>query len=60
MFFVLCGPSFSVDELFEPLMDAASWCALCVLAVIVLARWGEARRAKSAARYSLGLNGGRP
>ena len=59
MFFALCpGPFFSVEELLELLMLVVSWCALFALAVIAFAKWAEARRKRSAERYSLGLNDG--
>jgi hypothetical protein len=58
MFFALCGPYFPIDELFELLMQVASWGALFVLAVIVLAKRADARQKRSAKRYSLGLNDG--
>ena len=57
MFFALCpGPFFSVEELLELLTLVISWGALFVLAVIVFAKWTDARQKRSAERYSLGLN----
>lgn len=59
MFFALCpGPFLSAEELLDLLTVAASWCALFVLAVIVLVKWIEARRRRPAERYSLGLDDG--
>lgn len=59
MFFALCpGPFFSVEELLELLMVVASWGALLLLAVIVLAKWADARWKREAERCSLRLNDG--
>ncbi|HEX8500933.1 MAG TPA: hypothetical protein VF659_10115 [Pyrinomonadaceae bacterium] len=56
-FFALCpGPFFSLGELFELLMLAASWCSLPVLAALAFARWIGARRERLAEQYSLHLN----
>ena len=57
MFFALCpGPFFSVGELFELLMFAASCVSLPVLAVLALVKLADARRARLTEKYSLRLN----
>ena len=58
MFFALCpGPFFfSLEEMFELSMLAASYCSLPVLAVLALLKWVGARRKRLSDEYSLHLN----
>ena len=57
MLFALCpGPFFSLGELFELLMLAASFCSLPVLAALAFLKWKDARRERLAEAYSLHLN----
>lgn len=58
-FFALCpGPFFTLEQMFELLMLASSYCSLPVLAVLALSKWVGARRRRSADEYSLRLNDG--
>jgi hypothetical protein len=60
MFFALCpGPFFSLDELFELLMSAASFCSLPVLVALALLKCADARRRRLADEYSIRPDGRR-
>ena len=56
-FFALCpGPFFSLGELFELMLFAASCVSLPVLAALAFVKWLGARRDRLAEEYSLHLN----
>ena len=58
MLLTLCGPFFSLEDLYEPLISFASYCSLFALALVVYVKCAEARHERLAQRHALGLSNG--